>query len=91
MKQSHLIETEEERRRRRLTIPGQASWGEGPETCRECSYWKGGNRNTDGQLRKAPCQKAQMMMPGLPAIPHWAPRCKYFTRNASPPEAWVQR
>lgn len=91
MKSSHLIESQEDKQRRRLTIPGQASWGEGPKTCRECEYWKGGNRNSDGTLRKAPCQKAQMMLPGLPAIPHWAAACKYFVQNPSPLEVAIRR
>jgi len=54
-------------------------------------YWQGGNRMSDGTLKKARCQKAQQLTPGLPAIPHWAPRCKkYFTPNLDPPKVFVK-
>jgi len=86
-----LTEPAEVREARRLTLPGQADWGVGPETCRECLYWQGGNRMSDGTLKKARCQKAQQLTPGLPAIPHWAPRCKkYFTPNLDPPKVFVK-
>jgi hypothetical protein len=83
-----MTESATDQQRRRLTIPGQASWGVGPETCRECSYWKGGNRYQHGGLKKAPCQKAQMMLPGLPNIPHWAPCCRFFERSVSAPAVY---
>lgn len=74
------------RDKRTRTFPGMASWGGGPQTCRQCAFWKGGNRYAIGTLKPAPCQKAaQMMGTGLPAVPHWAPACKYYQENPAPP------
>lgn len=86
----NLTDTPQERDRRRKTLPGMASWGVGPETCRQCGYWAGGNRNVDGTLRKAICHKAQMLLPGLPPIPHWAACCKYFEANPNPPAVYLR-
>ena len=84
----HLTDTPEESDRRRKTLPGMASWGIGPQTCRECDYWAGGNRDRAGLLRRAICRKAQMLLPGLPPIPQWAACCKYLQARLAPPEVY---
>lgn len=82
-----LTETDDMRAKRARTFPGMADWaGPGPQTCRECEYWCGGNRFANGALKPAPCQKAAALVGhDLPGVPHYAPACKYFIAAPAPP------
>ena len=72
------------RDRRRLTVPGMASWGgEGPlgHACHQCTHWKAdGYRISNGQLRPGECQKYTAMMGGKrgPRVPPMTATCRYF-------------
>ena len=74
---------------RARTFPGQADWGGGPRTCRECEHWlnDGGRRmRTTGELKKARCNKATVLSGAeMAEVPHYAGSCKYFSENSSPP------
>lgn len=85
--------------KKKLTVPGMASWGgEGPEgtTCRECIHWTFDKQHgyfaktheTHPNCIKAHrCDKAVRMLqqPLAPKIAHDQPSCKYFERDHAPP------
>ena len=68
-----LTETIEERSRRGMTYPGQASWGIGPNICGDCKFFR---RRVD----KGSCKKAKQLMhrQRVPRFPRLAASCRYF-------------
>jgi hypothetical protein len=64
----------------RATVPGQASWAVGPQTCSECASWTNCGRSTKaGALKPRACEKFRQLMGKIgPAIPDKTLACKFF-------------
>jgi hypothetical protein len=72
----------------RATVPGQASWAVGPQTCRECVSWSNCGRSSKPGVALKPraCEKFRQLTGKIgPAIPHNARACRFFELNAAPP------
>ena len=77
-------------RLRDKTYPGQASWAtEGPPdtVCRQCRHWTiQGYLTGREMLRPGPCAKFERMTRQKgPAVPPYAPSCRYFDPSPDAP------
>ena len=72
-----------------MTKPGQAHFArvDTSNTCRECLQWvnQKGERDSQGNLKEARCQKALRALNNPPPIPHNAWACRHFELNTAAP------